>query len=71
METEPKTFYLKRSEDKSEVSGTGKVAWGVVFPDGIAVLRWTRAGSSTAVYDSIESLERIHGHDGRTEIVYD
>jgi len=71
METKPKTFYLKRSEDKSEISGIGKVAWGVVFPDGVVVLRWTTAGGSTGVYDSIESLEKIHGHDGGTEIVYD
>jgi len=65
-----KTFYLERIKDKSEVSGTGKVAWGVVFPDGVAVLRWITAGGSTAVYDSIESLEKIHGHDGMTKIIY-
>lgn len=68
---ETKTFYLRRLEDKSEVSGIGKVAWGVVFPDGVVVLRWITAGGSTAVYDSIESLEKIYGHNGKTEIVYD
>ena len=59
-----------RTEDVSEVSGIGCVADGIVFPDGVAVLRWRTAGGSTAVYDSIKSLEMIHGHDGRTKIKY-
>ena len=63
-------FWLVREEDVSEVSGTGVVADGVVFPGGVAVLRWRTAGVITAVYDSIESLEGIHGHDGKTKIEY-
>ena len=65
-----KRFWLIRTEDISGVSGTGVVADGVSFPDGISVLRWRTAGGSTAVYDSMESLEKIHGHDGRTKIEY-
>jgi hypothetical protein len=65
-----KVFKLERTEDISDVSGVGVVADGVVFPDGVSVLRWRTAGGSTAVYDSIESLQKIHGHDGRTKIVY-
>jgi hypothetical protein len=63
-------FWLKRKEDISGISGTGIVAEGVIFTDGVAVLRWLTAGGSTAVYDSIESVERIHGHNGNTEVVY-
>jgi hypothetical protein len=63
-----RTFRLVRSEDVSGVSGTGAVAWGAVFPDGVAVLRWKTAGGSTAVYDSVEDVERIHGHDGKTRL---
>jgi hypothetical protein len=48
----------------------GCVADGVVFPDGVSVLRWRTAGGSTAVYDSMESVELIHGHDGRTKIKF-
>lgn len=65
-----KKFWLKRKEDISGVSGIGIVAEGIIFSDGISVLRWLTAGGSTAVYDSIESVEKIHGHDGRTKIVY-
>lgn len=65
-----KRFWLKRLEDESGVSGTGVVADGVIFPDGVAVLRWRTMGGSTAVYDSIEKLEEIHGHGGKTVIEY-
>lgn len=65
-----KRFWLMRTEDVSGVSGTGYVADGVIFPDGTVVLRWRTAGGSTAVYESIEQLEAIHGHEGRTKIEY-
>ena len=65
-----RVFRLVRAEDVSGISGTGTVADGVVFPDGVAVLRWRTAGGSTAVYDSVEDVERIHGHDGKTILVW-
>lgn len=63
-------FWLMREADVSGVSGVGVVADGVIFPDGITVLRWRTAGGSTAIYDSIQSVELIHGHDGKTKIEY-
>lgn len=63
-------FVLRRVEDASGVSGVGDVAEGVQFSDGTAVLRWRTARSSTATYDSIEDVEAIHGHGGRTLIVW-
>jgi len=66
--SEVRIFLLIRTEDVSGISGTGIVADGVVFPDGVAVLRWRTAGGSTAVYDSLEDIKRIHGHDGGTRI---
>jgi len=65
-----KTFQLQRDEDESGVSGTGVVAEGVVFADGTTAIRWKTATSSTAVYNSIEDLEYIHGHHGKTKIVW-
>lgn len=67
-----KTFHLERDEDVSGVSGIGVVAEGVEFDDGTVVLRWT-AGEhhSTVVWADIHSVEVIHGHDGRTRIVWD
>jgi hypothetical protein len=64
-------FVLDRTEDISGTSGTGRVAEGVVFTDGTAVLRWrTVPYASTAIYDSIDDLHAIHGHGGATQIVW-
>lgn len=66
-----KPFVLTRIEDESGVSGTGDIAEGVVFSDGTAVLRWVSAYKSTAIYDSIDTLIAIHGHDGKTVVDYE
>jgi hypothetical protein len=65
-----KVFYLQRSEDATGVSGTGRVAEGVVFSNGWCALTWLSTNTSVAFYPSIETLEAIHGHHGATEIVY-
>lgn len=65
-----RTFVLYRDEDPSGVSGTGIVAEGVVFTDGSAVLRWRTEHKSTAVYATLAEIVSIHGHDGRTRVVW-
>jgi hypothetical protein len=62
-------FHLDRVEDVSGVSGISVVAEGVIFTDGRVAMRWLTGVRSTAVYDSIEDVEAIHGHEGRTRIV--
>ncbi len=63
-------FDLVRVEDASGVSGTGNVAEGVEFTDGTAAMRWRTATASTAIYGSIQQLVDIHGHEGRTKVVF-
>lgn len=63
-------FHLQRNEDETGVSGTGVVAEGVQFTDGRCTIRWRTARASTADYDSITDLEEIHGHQGRTVVVW-
>lgn len=65
-----KRFWLRRIEDESGISGTGDVAEGIVFTSGKAVLNWTTEHTSIAVYDSLEELMAIHGHDGKTILVW-
>ena len=65
-----KRFTLKRIEDESGVSGTGIVAEGVMFSNGKCALAWITKYQSIAVYESIEELENIHGHNGKTVIVW-
>ena len=71
-----KLFILHRTEDESGVSGTGVVAEGIVFHGGSCALHWLtqvdeKTGfSSIGIYSSMENLEKIHGHNGRTKVVY-
>lgn len=64
-------FHFMRLEDASGVSGCGMVAEGVVFSNGKVALEWFGDHSSTNVYDSLADVEYIHGHGGRTKIVFE
>jgi hypothetical protein len=66
----PRAFYLERREDPSGVSGTGRVAEGVVFSNGWVALVWLSACPSLAFYPSIENVEAIHGHGGKTRLIF-
>lgn len=67
----PQPFVLYREHDVSGISGTGIVAEGYEFTDGTVVIHWI-AGEhhSTVIWDSMASVEAIHGHNGATRIVY-
>jgi len=73
---------LYRKEDESGVSGTGVVADFVCFPDGSIVQEWrneenpnldTKGPESSGLdyRPSMDMAIQIHGHNGRTEYVYD
>ena len=66
-----RTFELHRDTDETGISGTGIVAEGVEFSDGTVVLRWAAsAHKSTVLWDNIGDVEAIHGHGGKTRIVW-
>jgi hypothetical protein len=65
-----RTFELHRDEDETGISGTGFVAEGVEFYDGSCAMRWRSPLKSTTVYESIRVVEELHGHGGRTRIVW-
>lgn len=52
------------------MSGTGLVAEGVQFSDGTVVLRWRGEHASTVVWKSLVDAMAIHGHDGKTKVVW-
>lgn len=64
-------FHFMRLEDASGVSGCGVVAEGIVFSDGKVAIEWLSESPSTNIYNSLTDVERIHGHEGRTQIVFD
>lgn len=61
-------FRLIRQEDVSGVSGTGAIVEGVEFSDGSIALRWMTAYRSSVVFDSIDHVIAVHGHDGATVV---
>lgn len=65
-----RSFVLNRTVDETGVSGTGVVAWGVQFPDGVCVIRWASEHRSTAVFASLDDVVDVHGHGGLTEIIW-
>jgi hypothetical protein len=66
-----RTFILIRNEDETGVSGIGAVAEGVEFSDRTVALRWVSgAHKSTVVWESIESVEAVHGHGGNTRVYF-
>lgn len=73
----PLRFVLVRHEDETGVATEqgwkpGEVvAWGVRFPDGPTVIRWCVSGvRQTAVFASVEDVQAIHGHGGKTELCW-
>ena len=67
-ELEMRAFYLVRTEDVSGVSGTGIVAYGVVLPSGRAVMEWNSRWQTLTVFTSLDQVQKIHGHQGRTQV---
>lgn len=72
-----RTFVLVRDEDETGVSTEqgavpGQVvAWGCTFPDGVTVTRWAVSDiRQTCVWFSINEVLEIHGHGGKTRLVW-
>ena len=66
-----KIFYLKREEDESGISGTGRVAQGFVFDNGKVAVTWLSEHPSVTIYDSIGEVHAIHGHGGKTVVEFE
>ena len=67
----PRRFYLYRSEDETGVSGTGVVADGVVWQDDTVTLNWLGEHGSVVTWRrGMESVEHVHGHGGKTMVVW-
>jgi hypothetical protein len=64
----PRLFELVRKRDVSGVTGTGVVADGVRWTDSTVTLRWKGDHPATAVWDSVDSILAVHGHEGATVV---
>ncbi len=65
-----RTFEMHRDEDETGVSGTGHVADGVQFEDGKVAMRWRGKTPGTTFFDNMDHLNTVHGHGGKTRIVF-
>ena len=63
-------FVLVRVEDYTGVSGTGEVAEGAVFTSGMAVIHWLREPFAMGVYQTLEDVISVHGHEGQTQLQF-
>lgn len=59
---------LLRTEDVSGKSGVGEVWEGVNFSNELVAGKWRHEISSFCIYPNIDSLEKIHSHEGKTTI---
>lgn len=64
-----KRFHLRRNIDETGISGTGRVAEGVMFANGWCAMVWLTKHTSCAFYASLDEVLAIHGHDGKTLVV--
>jgi hypothetical protein len=65
-----RTFHLYRKIDETGVSGTGIVAEGIEFGNGKCCIQWTTYHASVGIYENISEIETIHGHEGKTVVVW-
>ncbi len=70
--TTHRRFQLHRVEDVTGVSGTGIVAEGVEFTGGVVALRWISEWPTSVVFHDrgMAAVEAVHGHSGKTRIVW-
>lgn len=65
-----KLFQLERIEDSGGRSGTGIVAQGVQFDSGWVAMTWIHEIKSMTFFPSMDNVEYIHTHDGKSRIVW-
>ena len=64
-------FHLERDIDETGISGTGIVAEGVMFTNGHVAMTWLSPFLAVNVYDNMEVVVQLHGHNGKTRVVWD
>jgi hypothetical protein len=63
-------FYLERTEDETGTSGTGVVAEGCEMSNGHVFLTWLSHQGTWAHYDNVKVIGALHGHAGKTKVVW-
>lgn len=59
-EPDPQLFRMIRVQDDSGISGTGKVAEGVVMSNGKCIILWSSHTPAVHVWDSFKAFKAVH-----------
>lgn len=70
MSSKMRRFELQRDIDETGVSGTGIVAEGAEFTNGFVVMQWLTQYSTMEILENTKALEALHGHGGKTKVVW-
>lgn len=70
-ESTSRRFHLLRKEDVSGVSGTGVVAEGCEYSNGMIALVFISQYPCVNIYPNIKIVEAVHGHSGASEVIWD
>ncbi|MCM8552266.1 hypothetical protein [Streptomyces sp. STCH 565 A] len=72
MTEQPRRFHLQRLTDVIGATGTGRVADGILWPDGSATVHWRGQDNSDVFWPTgMDGIRRRSCHDGATHIVWD
>lgn len=63
-------FKLVRHEDVNGNSGTGEVAQGTEYDNGFISLTFLSEKLSLYWYQSMHNVKHLHGHGGKTKVVW-
>jgi hypothetical protein len=66
----PRRFVLVRTEDVHGVSGEGIICEGVQFTTGYVVFTWLSPFMKIDISHSADVMEHVHGHEGKTRVVW-
>ena len=64
-----KNFYLFRHEDVHGNSGTGIVAEGTIYDNGLCSMTWLTPEPTMTMFPKAHLMKKIHGHEGKTEVI--
>lgn len=73
LHKQPRRFILFRDVDETGISGTGVVAQGVQFrKTGACFMEWVTPNTAPTwgYYRSIFDVKNVHGHNGKTRILW-
>jgi hypothetical protein len=68
--TRMRRFLVIRNQEVSDIPNSDVIAEGTVFSDGMSVIRWLREPCSMSVFNTVDDVLAVHGHEGKTQLQF-